>query len=352
MRRLLAVLLFLATGLAAGLALDAWLQVAEIQCPLETYIDPAYGPAYYPDREFSRFNESFFLGGTNRWGYLGEGRPPRNESGELRILLVGDSFVLGHTVFERHHFKRVMERDLTAALGRPVAVLNFARADFNLWNMHRYYRDFASRWDHDLALLFLGEPDLVPGRQVGSSLYPFSYAAGDTVAADYSFRASGLYRQAKILEPVVSRLAVPRLAFNLYKVGLRGELPRVLFGKFAPARRAATEEEGAALVREQSPPLPVNSRVLLRDLAADPRVLLVYKEPIAEAYRAAIDSLGADPADLELVFAAMRARGVDPRWWPVTHRHGHWNHAAHVEIGHALASEILGRRRLAVGAAP
>jgi len=350
-RRLLAVLIFAACGLVTCLGLDAWLQVAEIQCPLETYIDPAYGPAYYPDRAFSRFNEGFFLGGTNRWGYLGEGRPERNATGELRILLVGDSFVLGHTVFERHHFKRVMERDLSAALGRPVAVLNFARADFNLWNMHRYYRDFASRWDHDLALLFLGAPDLVPSLQVGSALYPFSYAAGDTVAADYSFRTSGLYRQAKRLEPVMSRLAVPRLAFNLYKVGVRGQLASVLLGKLAPARDTG-HEDGAAPTAAAPAPLPRNSRVILADLVRDPRVLLVYKEPVADLYRAAIDSLGAHPCDLAPVFAELRGRGIEPRWWQVTGKLGHWNQPAHAAIGHALAGDVLARGVLSPRVAP
>lgn len=337
-----AVLSFSLAGLATGLGLDAWLQTAEIQCPLETYIDPVYGPAYYPERAFSRFNESFFLGGTNAWGYLGEGRPERNETDELRVLLVGDSFVLGHTVFERHHFKRVMEQDLSGALGRPTAVLNFARADFNLWNMHRYYRDFASRWDHDLALLFVGESDLVPSGQVGSDLYPFSYAAADTVAADYTFRTSSQLRRAKRLEPVLSRLAVPRLAFNLYKLALRGKLTGILLDKLAP-KRAADAQDGESKGDEPKRPLPANSRAILRDLAQDERVLLVYRGPVAEVYRVAIDSLGMDPYELAPVFDRLRQRGVEPTWWPVTRQHGHWNQETHREIGHALAREVLAR---------
>ncbi|MDY0109983.1 MAG: hypothetical protein RBT60_08615 [Candidatus Krumholzibacteria bacterium] len=345
MRGLCAALIFVATALAAGLALDAWLQAAEIQSPLETYIDPIYGPSYYPGRSFSRFHESFFLGGTNAWGYLGEGRPERNETDEVRILLVGDSFVLGHTVFERHHFKRVMERELSAALGRRTAVLNFARADFNLWNMHRYYRDFASRWDHDLALLFVGESDLVPSRQVGSALYPFSYASADTVAADYSFRASRQFHQAKRLEPLLSRLAVSRLAFNLYKLGSRGKTAGILLGKWAPAR-TADAEDGRTRTVAAVEPLAAHSRVILRDLARDRRVLLVYKEPIDDTYRAAIDSLGAHPFELAPVFAGLRARGVEPRWWPVTRKLGHWNQQAHQDIGRALARAVLDRKLL------
>ncbi len=337
MRLVVGIVVFLLSGLATGLVVDAYLQVAEIQSPLETYADRDFGPLYHADRSFSRFNESFFLGSTNEWRTLGEGRPERNGNGELRILLVGDSFVLGHTVLERHHFKNVMEADLEAALGRDVVVLNFARPDFNLWNMHRYYRDFASRWDHDRALLFVGEPDLVPSRQVGTELYPISLADGDSVVADYSFRESASFARAKRLEPVLSRLAVPRLMFNLYKVGLRGELPRVVLGKLAPGPSAPPAELGRA---DGTEPLPDNSQALVRDLAADPRVTLVYTGPVAPRHKETVSSLGASPLDLEPVFDRLRAEGVDPYLWPVTGKRGHWNHRTHVAVGHALAADL------------
>jgi hypothetical protein len=332
------IAIFLVSGLATGLLIDGYLQAAEIQSPLETYVHPDYGPSYYPDRNFARFNESFFLGRTSAWGTLGEARPERNGNGELRVLLVGDSFVLGHTVFERHHFKRVLEADLEAALGRPVAVLNFARADFNLWNMHRYYRDFASRWDHDHALLFVGEHDLLPSRQVGSDLYPVSVAEGDSVRADYSFRQGASFKRAAQLEPVLSRFATPRLMFNLYKVGLRGELPGVILGKLAPREQAPPPELAGP---QELRPLPDNTLGLLRDLAGDPRVTLVFTGPVAPERRQTIAELGVEPLDLEPVFEELRGEGLDPYFWPVTGQRGHWNHRTHIAVGEALAADLL-----------
>lgn len=340
MRLVVGILIFVVVGLATGLALDGWMQLAEIEGPMETYVHPKYGPSYYPNLAFSRFHEGFFLGGTNHWGFLGEGRVPRNENGELRVALVGDSFVLGHTVFERHHFKRVLEADLEAALGRPVVVLNFARADFNLLNMHRYYRDVVSQWDHDIALLFAGEADFMAGGQIGSALYPVTVASGDSVSADYSFRSTSLYRRAKRVEPVTSRLAVARLGFNVYKLAVRGRLPHILLDKLAPSPRVPDAEDGAR--QDPGPrPLPDGSRAVLIDLAADSRVQLVYKGPVNDVCRTAVADSGLQPFDLEPVFRTMRAEGVDPRWWPITRRLGHWNHAAHVAIGHALARDLL-----------
>jgi hypothetical protein len=332
-------MLFIAAGLVAGVAVDAWLQLAEIQSPLETYVHPDYGPAYYPDRQFSRFNEGFFLGGTNEWGYLGEGRPRRNEGDELRVLLVGDSFVLGHTVFERHHFKNRIGRELSARLNRPVVVLNFARADFHLWNMHRFYRDFVCQWDHDLALLFTNQQDLRPHRQFGGELYPVTTFDGQRLASDTSFRESGMYRQSRLLAPLISRSAITRLALNAYKLDSRGRLGEVIFDKLWPL--LAPTPAAAASGPPARKTLPAVSGAILRELAADPRVRVVFSGAIDPDTRAGVDSPGLRPYDIEPVLDELRDRGIEPTYWPVTRQRGHWNHTTHDAIGASLARQIL-----------
>jgi len=322
------------------LVLDFWLQATEIQSPLETRLDADIGPTYVADRQFSRYGESFFLGATNEWGCLGEGRPPRAENGERRILLVGDSYVLGHTVFERHHFARVIEEQLRAA-GQPATVLNFARADFNLWNMHRYYRDFAGTWDHDLAFLFVDRGDIRPASQTGADLYPVSVVEGDSVVGDYSFRNSPRFTMARRLEPVLNNFALPRMAFNAYKLLQRGEGPEMVLGKLAPR-----SPDGVS-VGWPARPVPANSTAILADLAADPRVVMVFKDDFPDAYASVIDSLGVTRVDLREAFYDCEAKGINPRVWPVTGQRGHWNHAAHRAIGALLSAEILERDLLA-----
>jgi hypothetical protein len=343
---LVGIVIFLVAGLLAGLAIDAWLQLAEVQSPLETYVHPEYGPSYYPDRAFSRFQESFFLGRINQWGYLGEGRPRENTTGELRVALVGDSWILGHTVFERHHFKRVLAADLEAALGRDVIVLNFARADFNLWNMHRYYRDLVAQWDHDLALLFVNEIDLRPTRKFMSAVYPLTVLEGDSLAADRTFVKSATYRRSRQLAPVLSRLATPRMALNLYKLAYRGKLPEILLGKLAGILEP-TPAAAAALAPAEPEPLPPTTLAILEDLAADARVQVVLSSALEPATREEIAAIGLKVLDLEPVLDELRSEGIDPVVWPVTGQRGHWNHATHERVGHALAAGLLARERLA-----
>jgi hypothetical protein len=359
MRRLLAIPIFLLAAAATLLGLDLWLQWAQVATPLENRADPRLGPVYRPGVEFSRFSEGFFLGGANAWGFLGTGAPPARQGEELRILLLGDSFVLGHTVLERHHFKTRLARDLTRRLGREVVVLNFARADYSLWNMHQHYVEHASAWDHDLALFFTADGDLLSPRPADPAMYPYTEASGDSLRINRDFRHSAKRRLYVQLEPVLTRLAMPRLGFNLLKIIDSGQWQPVLLGRFAPE---PADDPGVQrgdvpgplppeVLARPAPPLPQTTLAILDDLAARPRCVVVLPWRIRPDFAAAVRASGVATLDATPVWAELRERGIDPWWWPVTGRHGHWNQTAHAALGAWLAEQILARGWLAGGEA-
>ncbi|HOX26099.1 MAG TPA: hypothetical protein PLL30_08950 [Candidatus Krumholzibacteria bacterium] len=351
MKAVRSILLGACSFLVVLVGLDLWLQAAEIACPLENRSDPELGPVYRPNVRFSRFSEGFFLGGANRWGFLGRGAPPARERGELRVLLFGDSFVLGHTVFERDHFKETLARDLGARLGREVVVLNFARADYCLWNMHQHYVDHASRWDHDLALFFVADGDLAPAYPADPAMYPWTEAAGDSLRVNRDFRDSAKRRLYLRLEPALTRLALPRLGFEVLKAIDTGEWRRLVLGRFAPAAAAPGDVQlgdvpgplPAAALARRGREFPATSRLILEDLARRGRCAAVIEWEIRAAYRDAVLASGIPTVELAPLWAELIAAGRDPWSWPATGERGHWNHVAHRAMGERLAAEIIAR---------
>ena len=350
MKRLKGIAIYLATLAVGLLALDGWLQLAEIATPLENRADSELGPVYRSGVEFSRFSEGFFLGGANRWGFLGEGAPRARQDDEVRVLLLGDSFVLGHTVFERHHFKTVLARELGLALGREVEVLNFARADYCLWNMHQHYVEHAATWDHDLALFFLADGDLAPAYPADPAMYPYTELADGHLRINRDFQGSAkraLYVQ---LEPVLTTLALPRMGFNLLKVVDSGQWRAMLLGKFAPR----TETGPTVALGEVPGPLPEEVRLgpaprplppvtpaVLRDLRERGRCAAVLNWALRPAWRDGVLASGIPVVDLAPLWNVMEQNGIDPWFWSVTGQHGHWNHEAHQALGRHLAAAIL-----------
>lgn len=340
MRRMQNILIFGLTLLAALAGLDIYLQLAEIQTPMETRIDPRLGPTYIPHKHITRFNEGFFVGSANEYGYMGQAVPPRRRGAERRVLLLGDSFVLGHTVLPRHYFGRFLEARLGDATGDAVHALNFGKADFNLWNMYQYYRDFAGTFDHDVALFFVGDGDLVPARQIATDLYPVVSLQGDSLVIDRRFRHSRSFRFYRAIEPVFTNSAVLRLVFNSYKMVKRGELAAVVLDRFAPAR-AASAASAAPAPAHRSVELPVLSRAILRELARDPRNVLVIQKSLSPELRAEVRAAGLPMIDLGACLDSLQAAGQDPYYWSITGARGHWNHATHLVIGRFLADRLL-----------
>ena len=343
------ILVFGLALLGALGVIDIYLQLAEIQTPMETRIDPDLGPTYIPNKKITRFNEGFYMGSANAFGYMGPGVPPRRRGEERRILMLGDSFVLGHTVLPRHYFGRHLEERLSREIGEDVQALNFGKADFNFGNMYQYYRDFAAGFDHDLALFFVGEGDLVPTGQIASNLYPAVSLKGGALVIDKDFRFGTTYRFYRAIEPVFTRSGVLRLVFNTYKVISSGSWIVVTLDKVADwlyGPPEALQPSDAQRPRE----LPELSRAILRELARDPRNVLVLQTGLTPELREEVGAIGLPVIDLAAYLESLRAAGEDPFYWPVTKMRGHWNHTAHVLIGQFLVDQIVARRLLRPGA--
>jgi hypothetical protein len=324
--------------LGALACLDIYLQVAEIQTPMETRIDPELGPAYIPNKKVTRFNEGFFMGSVNEYGYMGPGRPRHRVGNEKRILLLGDSFVLGHTVLPRRHFSRFLESDLERLSGNEIQAMNFGKADFNVGNMYQYFHDYAGEFEHDLALFFVGEGDLVPTGQAVTSLYPGVRLEGKKIVIDKGFRTTGTYRFYKAIEPLMIHSSVLRLAFNTYKVIMSGSWRAVVLDKFAAWARkdhASATQEGPAQAQ-----IPAINVAVLEELSKDPRNILVIQTSLDPETLQKVESIGMPIIDLGRFIEGQRALGIDLFYWPITGMSGHWNQAAQPLIGGFLAEQI------------
>ncbi len=342
MRSVKTFLVFGLALMATLVGLDVYLQLAEIQTPMETRIDQRLGPTYIPNKKITRFTEGFFIGSANAYGYMGPSIPPARSGLERRVLLLGDSFVLGHTVLPRHYFGRWLEARLREVSGEVYHALNFGKADFNFWNMYQYYKDFAGGFDHEAALFFVGAGDLIPARQIATDLYPVVRLDGDALVIDRSFRNSRTFGFYKTIEPIMTNSALLRLMFNAFKMVKRGELASVVLDRFAPKRQESDEGPDPG-TPPQAVEMPALSRAILRDLARDPRNVLVIQRSLAKELRDEVRAAGLPMIDLGACLDSLQAAGQDPYYWPITKTHGHWNHATHPIIGAYLADQLIAR---------
>jgi hypothetical protein len=205
--------------------------------------------------------------------------------------------------------------------------------------MYQNFRDFAGTFDHDLALFFLAQRDLVPWEQAVSHLYPAVRLRDDEIVIDRDFQLSTTYRFSKAIEPLFTRSAILRLAFNTYKIIIGGEWKIVVLDKLSFIIFPGDEDPRfptPSLIEE----LPELKRAILLELSRDPRNILVIQTSIPPGMLTEIKALGMPVIYLGSYLERQRSLGQDPYYWPVTGMRGHWNHAAQPQIGEFLADQI------------
>ena len=142
-------------------ALEVFVRTSGTSTPSITKNDADFGQAMKPGMQAVFINEGFKLGRVNRYGYLGHAYPPKKPEGTVRIALMGDSYVAGHHLFDRHHFGTLLEHDLNQVLPYPVQVLNFGFPAVNFEQMYIYFQVFAKRFSPDYVLYFIGPGSLI-----------------------------------------------------------------------------------------------------------------------------------------------------------------------------------------------
>ncbi len=99
---------------------------------------------------------------TNHLGFRGPQWTARRKPGAVRIALIGDSHAFGFGVHFTASLGEVLARELSASLGRPVEVLNFAVNGYNSVQELAVLRGFALGYAPDVVILVPSNNDDEP----------------------------------------------------------------------------------------------------------------------------------------------------------------------------------------------
>ncbi len=89
---------------------------------------------------------------SNRFGFRGRDYPKERVPGTLRIVAIGDSFMMGEGVREEEAYAGVLEVELSKRLGRPVEVLNLGMSGANIHHVVDRLELLGLGFDPDLIL--------------------------------------------------------------------------------------------------------------------------------------------------------------------------------------------------------
>jgi hypothetical protein len=348
LRKRIALLIGMAVAFAVGMLFyEAFLRFSGSSGPSVVESDETFGLRLKRDMHYIFVNEGFSLGKINHYGYMGPGYPPEKPEGVVRIALMGDSYVAGHHMFDRHHFRSLIERDLNDLPGVRVEVLNFGFPAINFEQMYVYYEVFARRFSPDYVLYFIGTSSLNnPVDEVGPRLK----LEADTLQIDNSFRKTGAFARVKRLD-LLRQLGLFSLIRKAKQIYGQGSGPEIVFDKFYWLAKGGRGDEKTRKEPEEKPKRIAINHAVVERLASDNRraadgleesatSILVIRDGLPRTFIDFAGATGLELFDPNPGLDSLEAAGIDPHYWKGSQRNGHWNQYAHRVVAAYLTRKL------------
>jgi hypothetical protein len=231
----------LLVGLAVLVALlicELVLRLLGVSYPVFVWTDPIRGVAHIPGAQGGRV-----LPDGHRWieinrdGWRGPDVALEHPPGTLRIALLGDSFIEAFEVPFDSTVGEVVERRLSARLGRPVEVLNFGNGGYGTTQEYLALHHEVWKYSPDLILLAVTTGNDISDnyRPLRRGNYvPYHVFQGDRLVLDTSFVQAKDYRSRALwtrrLLGVVSNSRLAQLINRVRHLRVKDERQRANAG--------------------------------------------------------------------------------------------------------------------------
>lgn len=308
--------------------IESYIQLAEIDSTSISKNDSLLGSSIKPNKKLIAFNEGFYLGGSNKYGYWGPSYDIKKPDDCFRIALIGDSYVEGHQVFERNHFRSLLEQGLSKRFDKKVEVLNFGMSGFNLNDGFCMYYDLVKKFNPDLTLIFVSNEDF--SNTNSSDRRPKCVIDGDSLYIDYSFRDLPEYLHREKTAWYRGKSVVLGYVFSAITLIKEKRLLNKLFPKWVDIEESNYESLSKNVI------IAARERKIVEHFLESDQIVFVgsskLDDKILEIFNDSSQKL-------------ITIQNIDDKkyhYWEVTGIEGHWNRQGH----ELVASSLLNRMKL------
>lgn len=297
------------------------------------------GKARRKNHTYVYFNEGFGIGRFNEFGYIGEARPPHKDDNAIRVLLIGDSFVESFQIFQRDYFGNLAESDLNKQFPDiRFEFLNFGMSGFDIADMFAYQKVYADRFDYDYAMYFVSKHDLCPSND--HKLRPFLEMNEDILSVSNQFDESHVekYKKQRFLK---QNLVSFNMLIGCIEKSRKTSVSSTLFGKLYAIFQSEPASKNTGNMIENTYVLnPLTQKVL--ESVDSQKVIIVNRDSHEMPLQFALACQKNNLHYLDLSQSLKKAKndGLDPKWWGVTKKQGHWNHIGHRIVADEIAKTI------------
>lgn len=320
---------------------ELFLRFTEISLPSFVYDSPKFGRIHKPGADyFNILAEGFGMGEVNKLGYLGPAYPKHRDKNTLRIAMVGDSFVEGIQVFDRQHYRHILEDKLSRLLNKKVEVLNFGVGGYNLRDIYIDIKQRLLTYNPNIILVFIRAGNFVQGDQNPG---PDLKLVNDSLVIEYNYKNTKQYKLRKKFQ-ILRDYSIGNLIKESYEEYYRKNYEKILLGKFYDLFYSTASSNDD----EENDNIPDNhykiNKVILEKISdydnSSRKIFIVKSTKYPGSYDDLVSKLHLSEIELDSLLFNY-SKGTDIlNYWKGSGRTGHWNQRAHSVIGNYLANYV------------
>ncbi|HET6226665.1 MAG TPA: hypothetical protein VFF27_10320 [Bacteroidia bacterium] len=339
MKTIKSISIFLFSFALVVVFFECFLSLGGILQPI-VRIDATNGERYRPNLTCSSLfvSEGFGLAKTNTAGWFGHDFKDLG-SDDISVAVIGNSFVASRQVFYRNNFLALSEKKTNNILAhkgiqKTVSFFNFGKEDLPI-NELVYLKDDLNKLNHpDYFLILLNEGtfSVVTHRYVAKYIIE-----NDSIKVDSSFKNTAFVKNYNKFE-VFTKSSV---LFLMHRV--KSHLPRIweiFFDKFYVASKGQTsgEEEDEPTVTTSLDP---ENKRFISELSKDKHVIFLLNVNPALC-KELVSIIGpSNYINIQPILLAMKKRGIDPNYWEIPDKVGHFNLVGHQIISDEVTKKML-----------
>jgi len=324
---------------------ELFLRLTEVSLPSSVYDDARFGRSHKANASiFKISSEGFCMNKVNEFGYLGTPYNQKRTPNSIRIALIGDSYIEGLQLFEKHHFRKKLEDQLSSITNKKVEVLNFGIGGIDFRGMYLLFREKISTFKPDYCLYFIKKNDLV---QKDNLPVPEFYLDNDSLKLNYEFMNSEESKMRKKFA-FIRNYAFGNLlkeCYEYYHIGRTGD---ILFEKLNPFKSAPKKQNMKKSVsKDKDTSYKINSAILKQlGSLGNPHTaksIIVISSELPEYYNELIIDYNLEVIKLNEELSKYGKEGRDLKYWKASKKYGHWNHNGHEVVANFLSTSLLNK---------
>jgi len=337
------ILIFFLTVVFSVIFFEIYFRLTEIILPSFVYDDPELGRTHKAGSLVNLVGaEGFYMGKINSYGYPAKEYKPQKSDNIFRIALIGDSYVEGFQLFERHHFARLLEKEFNKDSTKIIEILNFGTGGADFRGMYLRHIKIAKKFNPDLTLYFIKKEDLINKDAIPM---PEPVLKADSIVF-MPLKADKFDSKIRQSFAFVREYSTGNLFKEVFETIYTGRLPEVIFDKFYPDKILSSKNNLDSDSELEDKFYSFNEKIIetLSKLnQTGSKIILVEVEELPEKYINLIKAYNLET--IPLYKELKKHSKYELNYWKASGKIGHWNHKAHILISKFLLKYLINYRQ-------